>query len=141
MTVPYESMNRKKSPCVSDCHARSLRGCKSVLLFFCILRAKRGYCGVIVVGKGNVASRASWYQLAIFESYFSNPNSKCLLGCVQTPFDLHRADAGCAFVPNAFITKRRDKTRVLLKGRALVYLRLSGLCFQHCSFCLCDPTT
>ena len=41
---------------MSDCHARSLRGCKSVLLFFCILRAKRGYCGVIVVGKGNVAS-------------------------------------------------------------------------------------
>ena len=40
MTVPYESMNRKKSPCVSDCHARSLRLCKSVLLFFCILRAK-----------------------------------------------------------------------------------------------------
>ena len=59
MTVRCESMNRKKSPCVSDCHARSLRGCKSVLLFFCILRAKRGCCGVIVVGKGNVASIGS----------------------------------------------------------------------------------
>jgi len=52
------------------------------------------------------ASRASWYQLAIFESDFSNPNSKCLLGCAQTPFDLHRADAGCAFVPNTSITKK-----------------------------------
>jgi hypothetical protein len=53
-----------------------------------------------------LASRASWYQLAIFESYFSNPNSKCLLGCAQTPFDLHRADAGCAFVPNTSVTKK-----------------------------------
>ena len=128
MTVPYESMNRKKSPCVSDCHARSLRGCKSVLLFFCILRAKRGYCGVIVVGKGNVASRASWYQLAIFESYFSNPNSKCLLGCAQPPFDLHRADAGRAFVPNTSITKK-DSLGLSHNGRILGCHRLSGLCF------------
>ena len=44
---------------MSDCHARSLRGCKSVLLFFCILRAKRGRFGVLVVGKGNVASIGS----------------------------------------------------------------------------------
>ena len=58
---------------------------------------------------------------------FQNPNSKCLLGCAQTPFVLHRADAGGAFVPNAFITKRRDKTRVLLKERTLVCRRLSRL--------------
>ena len=32
--------------------------------------------------------------------------AKCLLGCAQTPFVLHRADAGCAFVPNTFITKK-----------------------------------
>ena len=32
--------------------------------------------------------------------------AKCLLGCAQTPFVLHRADAGGAFVPNAFITKK-----------------------------------
>ena len=39
MTVRCESMNRKKSTRVSDCHAWSLRGCKSVLLFFfCIPR-------------------------------------------------------------------------------------------------------
>ena len=62
-----------------------------------------------------MASRASWYQLAIFESDFSNLNSKCLLGCAQTPFDLHRADAGCAFVPNAFITKRRDRPEFFSK--------------------------
>jgi hypothetical protein len=29
-----------------------------------------------------------------------------LLGCAQTPFDLHRVDAGCAFVPNTSITKK-----------------------------------
>ena len=28
--------------------------------------------------------------------------AKCLLGCDQNPFVLHRADAGCAFVPNTF---------------------------------------
>ena len=65
---------------------------------------------------------------------FQNPNSKCLLGCAQTPFVLHRADAGCAFVPNTFITKRRDKTRVLLKGRALVCRCLMGLCFFSAAF-------
>ena len=77
MTVPYESMNRKKSPCVSDCHARSLRGCKSVLLFFffCILRAKRGCCGVIVVGKGNVASIGS----------VATPGRNACWGVPQTP--------------------------------------------------------
>ena len=75
MTVPYESMNRKKSPCVSDCHARSLRGCKSVLLFFCILRAKRGCCGVIVVGKGNVASIGS----------VATPGKNACWGVPQTP--------------------------------------------------------
>ena len=76
MTVPYESMNRKKSPCASDCHARSLRGCKSVLLFFfCILRAKRGCCGVIVVGKGNVASIGS----------VATPGRNACWGVPQTP--------------------------------------------------------
>jgi hypothetical protein len=30
------------------------------------------------------ASRASWYQLAIFESDFTNPASKHLLGFAQT---------------------------------------------------------
>ena len=29
--------------------------------------------------------------------------AKCLLGCAQTPFVLHRADAGCAFFQNASI--------------------------------------
>lgn len=68
-------MNRKKSPCVSDCHARSLRGCKSILLFFCILRAKRGCCGVIVVGKGNVASIGS----------VATPGRNACWGVPQTP--------------------------------------------------------
>ena len=32
-----------------------------------------------------VTSRASWYQLAIFESDFSNPTSKTLVGLRQNP--------------------------------------------------------
>ena len=32
-----------------------------------------------------VASRASWYQLAIFESDFSNPTSKILVGLRPNP--------------------------------------------------------
>ena len=40
------ALNRKKSPCVSDCHARSLRGCKSVLLFFFAFCGQNG--GVVV---------------------------------------------------------------------------------------------
>ena len=77
MTVPYESMNRKKEPvCVSDCHARSLRGCKKrPLIFFCILRAKQGCCGVIVVGKGNVASIGS----------VATPGRNACWGVPQTP--------------------------------------------------------
>jgi len=86
----------------------------SAVAFFCFsLRIQPFYPFQIVVlvegeieGRVSIASRASWYQLAIFESYFSNPNSKCLLGCAQTPFDLHRVDAGCAFVPNTSITKK-----------------------------------
>ena len=46
LTVPCESMNRKKIPRVSDCHARSLRGCKSVLLFFFAFCGQNG--GVVV---------------------------------------------------------------------------------------------
>lgn len=86
----------------------------SAVAFFCFsLRIQPFYPFQIVVlvegeieGRVSIASKASWYQLAIFESYFSNPNSKCLLGCAQTPFDLHRADAGCAFVPNTSVTKK-----------------------------------
>ena len=68
-------MNTKKSLRVSDCHAWLLRGCKSVLLFFCILRAKRGCCGVIVAGKGNVASIGS----------VATPGRNACWGVPQTP--------------------------------------------------------
>ena len=37
---------QEKEPCVSDCHARSLRGCKSVLLFFFAFCGQNG--GVVV---------------------------------------------------------------------------------------------
>ena len=81
-----------------------------------------------IEGRVSIASRASWYQLAIFESDFSNQNSNCLLGCAQTPFDLHRADAGRAFVPNTSITKK-DSLGLSHNGRILGCHRLSGLCF------------
>ena len=48
---------------------------KSVLLFFCILRAERGCCGVIVVGKGNVASIGS----------VATPGRNACWGVPQTP--------------------------------------------------------
>ena len=74
--VPCESMNRKKSRRVFDCHAWSLRGCKKrPLIFFCILRAKRGCCGVLVVGKGNVASIGS----------VATPGKNACWGVPQTP--------------------------------------------------------
>ena len=108
----------------------------SAVAFFCFsLRIQPFYPFQIVVlvegeieGRVSIASRASWYQLAIFESDFSNPNSKCLLGCAQTPFDLHRADAGRAFVPNTSITKK-DSLGLSHNGRILGCHRLSGLCF------------
>ena len=45
-------------------------------------------------------------NLQFLNLIFQNPNSKCLLGCAQSPIVLHRADAGCAFVPNTSITKK-----------------------------------
>ena len=41
------------------------------------------------------ASRASWYHLAIFESDFTNPASKHLLGFAQTQYSAQNC-AGCA---------------------------------------------
>ena len=108
----------------------------SAVAFFCFsLRIQPFYPFQIVVlvegeieGRVSIASRASWYQLAIFESDFSNQNSNCLLGCAQTPFDLHRADAGRALVPNTSITKK-DSLGLSHNGRILGCHRLSGLCF------------
>ena len=51
--------------------------------------------------KTKVASNASWYQLAIFDSDLQKLNSKCLLGKSQTLSDLHRSGASCAFLRNA----------------------------------------
>ena len=76
MTVPYESMNRKKSPCVSDCHARSLRGCKSVLLFFFLhFAGKTGAFRCLSSGRGNVASIGS----------VATPGKNACWGVPQTP--------------------------------------------------------
>ena len=46
-----------------------------------------------------VASRAFVYTNAILLC-------KMLVGLCPNPFVLHRTDAGCAFVPNTFITKK-----------------------------------
>ena len=42
LTVPCESMNRKKNRRVSDCHARLLRGCKKRPLIFLHFAGKTG---------------------------------------------------------------------------------------------------
>ena len=55
------------------------------------LRTKRTHC----CGKQGIR---------LYKCYFAL--QKCLLGYAQTPFVLHRADAGGAFVPNTFITKK-----------------------------------
>lgn len=44
---------------MSDCHARSLRGCKSVLLFFLHFAGKTGAFRCLSSGSGNVASIGS----------------------------------------------------------------------------------
>lgn len=82
----------------------------SAVAFFCFsLRIQPFYPFQIVVlvegeieGRVSIASRASWYQLAIFESDFLKSNFKMLVGKPQTLSDLHRTDAGCAFLQNAF---------------------------------------
>lgn len=50
-----------------------------------------------------------------------------LIGLCPIPYRSASCDAGCAFVPNTFITK--DSLGFFHKGRALGYLRLSGLRF------------
>lgn len=56
--------------------------------------------GRIAVGAGIVRKQG----IRLYKCYFAL--QKCLLGYAQTPFVLHRADAGGAFVPNTFITKK-----------------------------------
>ncbi|MDU8563656.1 hypothetical protein RX404_06505, partial [Faecalibacterium prausnitzii] len=52
-----------------------------------------------------VSSMTLYQQgIRLYKCYFAL--QKCLLGYAQTPFVLHRADAGGAFVPNTFITKK-----------------------------------
>ena len=59
-----------------------------------------------------VASRASWYQLAIFESDFTNPNSKTLVGLRPNPI---------------FSTKLR-RLRILADAEQANFLR--KICFR-----------
>ena len=61
----------------------------------------------VVDGNIYVASSATWYQLAIFESDFSKSKFKMLVGLCPIPFRSASCDAGCAFVPNTSITKKR----------------------------------
>ena len=87
-------------------------------------------------GRIVVASSATWYQLAIFESDFSKSKFKMLVGLCPIPFRSASCDAGCAFVPNTSITKK-DSLGLFHKGRILGYLRLSGLHFFSATLFLC----
>ena len=106
------------------------------MAFFCFsLRIQPFYPFQIVVlvegeieGRVSIASSATWYQLAIFESDFSKSKFKMLVGLCPIPFRSASCDAGCAFVPNTSITKK-DSLGLFHKGRILGYLRLSGLHF------------
>ena len=132
MTVPYESMNRKKSPCVSDCHARSLRGCKSVLLFFCILRAKRGCCGVIVVGKGNVASNVFVYTKTLFAL------QNACWGSAPNPFDLHfpmQATPPCGMLLRVSISTSYEKSDSFLAQGSIKEFDGSWYNSRRCVLC------
>lgn len=55
--------------------------------------------------------------------------AKCLLGQPQTLCVLHPLDAGCAFVPNASITKKDHRGLFPKAGAILGGLCLSGLRF------------
>ena len=60
------------------------------------------------------ASRADWYQSAIFAPCPFGLVQKCLLGASQTLSKLHPVDAGCAFLRNTSIpvqTKKHAKGR------------------------------
>ena len=61
-------------------------------LFF--VQQRNGHCTPINVEGALYENMAGIQMLFCF--------AKCLLSCAQTPFVLHRADAGCAFVPNTF---------------------------------------
>ena len=76
-----------------------------------------------------------------FESDFSNPNSKCLLGCAQTPFVLHRTEAGYAFVSNAFIAKRNDRLEIFYKEELWSVVVYRDYVFSCCTFRLRGPAT
>ena len=80
-------------------------------------------------------------NLRFLNRIFQNPNSKCLLGCAQTPFVLHCADVGCTFVPNAFITKRNDRPEFFSKKGLWSVVVYRDYAFSCCTFRLRGPTT
>ena len=59
---------------------------------------------ILDYGLKRYAERTRKQGFCLYKRHFCV--AKCLLGCAQTPFVLHRADAGCAFVLNTFITKK-----------------------------------
>ena len=67
--------------------------------------------------------------------------AKMLVGLCPNPSCSASCRCRLRICSKRFYNKTKRQTRVRLKGGALVYLRLSGLCFQRYSFCLCDPTT
>ena len=92
-------------------------------------------------GRIVVASRASWYQLAIFESDFSKSKFKMLVGLCLNPVCSASCRCRLRVCSKRFYNKTKRQTGVLLQGRTLVCCRLSELCFQCYSFPLCSPAT
>ena len=88
-----------------------------------------------------MASSASWYQLAIFESDFLKSKFKMLVGLCPNPICSASCRCRRRVCFKRFYNKTKRQTRGLLQGGTLVCRRLLGLCLRRCSFCLCDPTT
>ena len=79
-------------------------------------------------GRIVVASRASWYQLAIFESDFFKSKFKLLVGLCPNPF----RSASCRCRPRVcskHFYNKKDSLGLSHNGRILGCHRLSGLCF------------
>ena len=88
-----------------------------------------------------MASSASWYQLAIFESDFLKSKFKMLVGLCPNPICSASCRCRRRVCFKRFYNKTKRQTRGLLQGGTLVCRRLLGLCLRRCSFCLRGPTT
>lgn len=76
------------------------------------------------------ASRASWYQLAIFESDFSKSKFKMLVGLCPIPY--RSASCRCRLrVCSKHSYNKKDSLGLSHNGRILGCHRISGMCFWN----------